>query len=329
MKFEIYLIHCGFFYQNSMDKINIAIIGAGGVGGYFAWKFMRNVGDYTTLTLVARGRHYEEIRRHGLGLESPESNGESLWPDFLFSHIDEADVNDIILLCVKDYDLSGVLDGIKKIVHSNSVIVPLMNGVDIYSRVKSAFPNHQVLSACVYVASHIKAPGVVEHKGKPGEIIAGADPAFPDVDLDWLTETFHGAKINFTLKADASEEIRSKFLFIASFGLISARYNKSIGEILANPELDARTNKLLLEYAAVLFDLNETERRVKVALERARAFPYDTRTSLQLDIHGGKAPDRNELDLYLRPIMKDGPPGGSLAMRLADEIREAFMKSRT
>ena len=191
----------------------------------------------------------------------------------------------------------------------------------IYTKVKRVLPHHPVLPACVYVASHIKSPGVIEHKGNPGVIIAGVDPALPNADYDRITDLFHSAGINFTLKPDAGEEIRSKFLFIAAFGLISARYNKPIGEILADGALRKETENLLLEYASMLFRADEKVFRIERAIERAKAFPYTTRTSLQLDVHGGKGPHRNELDLYLRPLIQAGVFDDSLARRLAAEIR--------
>ena len=55
------------------------------------------------------------------------------------------------------------------------VVLPLMNGVDIYERIRRVLPTGIVLPACVYVASHLQQKGVVEHKGNPGRIIVGND----------------------------------------------------------------------------------------------------------------------------------------------------------
>mgnify|MGYP001214734773 CR=1 FL=1 len=304
-----------------MKRKNIAIIGTGGVGGYFACKFLKNAAAQSSVTLIARGAHYEQIRTHGLQLVSPESDGAPLHPDGVFKTINQMATPDIVLICVKDYDLDGVLQLLRERIHQQTVLLPLMNGVDIFSKVKSVFPEHQVLPACVYVASHLKGPGVVEHKGKPGIIIAGEDPAFSKADHEWISQLFVTAGINFTLKPDAWEEIRTKFLFIAAFGLVTARFNKSIGNVVEDATLRQTARDLLQEYASILFGSDNIERRVENAFERAATFPYDTPTSLQLDVHSGKGPEKNELDLYLRPIIDAGSHENSIAYRLAGEIR--------
>jgi len=72
--------------------------------------------------------------------------------------------------------LEAICEQLKIVVRPDVVILPLMNGVDIYERIRRILPTGIVLSVCVYVASHIRGKGVVEHTGNPGRIIVGKDP---------------------------------------------------------------------------------------------------------------------------------------------------------
>ena len=76
----------------------------------------------------------------------------------------------------------------------------MMNGADIYDRIRKIIPDHMVLPSCVYVASHIKEKGIVEHKGKHGTLIFGRDPQNKSADIDWVVRLLEESNIKFILK---------------------------------------------------------------------------------------------------------------------------------
>jgi 2-dehydropantoate 2-reductase len=291
-----------------MNK-NLIVIGLGGVGGYFGFKIAQNNPDRkkNKTTFVARGETFETVRENGLTLLSSEHPNQSAKPDFLVQNIEEiAPPADLILICVKEYDLENVCLELKKITDENSVILPLMNGVDIYERIRKIIKNAVVLPACVYVASHIKAKGIVEHKGKPGKIIFGRDPQKPGTGGQWIDELLKKSGIDATCKEDAFPDIWTKFVFIAAFGLVSARFNKSIGQVAEEPELRERATEIMREITGIADKkgVSLSGDIIELTFEKAAAFPFDTPTSLQLDVRSGKA--QNELELFAGAILKYG-----------------------
>ena len=168
-----------FQYMKTME---LAIVGLGGVGGYFGFKLAQKYVGTTaaSVTFVARGETYAQVKKYGLTLLSPEHSTTIAHPAKLVEMVSELESIDVLLLCVKEYDLEAVCTQLKLNVQDNTVILPLMNGVDIYERIKRIIPTVIVLPACVYVASHIKEKAVVEHKGNPGRIIVGKDPERPE-----------------------------------------------------------------------------------------------------------------------------------------------------
>jgi len=72
---------------------------------------------------------------------------------------------DLCIVCVKGFDLERLLLRLKDRIRENTIIIPLLNGADVYSRIRSVIDKGIVLPACVYVGTHIESPGVVAQKG--------------------------------------------------------------------------------------------------------------------------------------------------------------------
>lgn len=239
-------------------------------------------------------------------LLSPEHSHSVTKPDYVIQNIEDISQPDLILICVKEYDLEDVCLKLKKTPDENTVILPLMNGVDIYERIRKIIEKGTVLPACVYVASHIKEKGIVEHKGKPGKIIFGKDPQKSETDVQWIDELLKKSGIDAVHKEDAFPDVWTKFFFIASFGLVSARFDKSIGQVAEEPELKQRATEIMREIAEIADKkaIRLPPDMINLTFEKAAAFPYDTPTSLQLDVQSGK--NRSELELFAGAILKYG-----------------------
>ncbi|MGY2130871.1 ketopantoate reductase family protein [Hymenobacter sp. HD11105] len=288
--------------------MELAIVGLGGVGGYFGFKIAQKYAATTTatITFVARGETYERVKENGLMLLSPEHPANVAHPTKLVETVAELENIDVLLLCVKEYDLESVCKQLKSKVQDNVVILPLMNGVDIYERIKSIIPTVIVLPACVYVASHIKEKGIVEHKGNPGKIIVGKDPQRPEYSPESLVDLLANATIAIEYQEDAFPAIWTKFIFIASFGLVSARYNKSIGQVEEEPLLHERAHLIMQEIQAIARKKGMALPAdiIEQTFQKARSFPYHTPTSLQLDVQSGKP--KTELELFAGALLAYG-----------------------
>ena len=224
-----------------MGYLNVCVMGVGGVGGYFGGKlahtFSSNSDSPAHIFFVARGKHLEAITRNGLVLKSPEFGKVTCRPTLATGKMSDLPPMDIFLICVKGYDLTDVTTLIKDYVKENTVILPLLNGADIQERIRNKIKTGIILPTCVYVSAHIEEPGVVAHIGKPGKMIFGRDPDHPDYIPHEIFRVFEKSSINYEWKDDANPAIWEKYIFIASFGLVSARYDRTLGEILEEPSL--------------------------------------------------------------------------------------------
>ncbi|UOG73580.1 2-dehydropantoate 2-reductase [Hymenobacter tibetensis] len=291
-----------------MKTTELAIVGLGGVGGYFGFKLAQFYAPdpAVNITFVARGATYDAVKEHGLTLLSPEHPHSVTRPAKLVQAVAELADVDVVVICVKEYDLEKICTELKPILHDNVVLLPLMNGVDIYDRIRRIIPAASVLPACVYVASHIKEKGVVEHKGNPGRIIVGQDPQRPAYQPQHVVGLLADAGIAIEYQPDAFPAIWTKFFFIASFGLVSARYNKSIGQVEEDSSLRERAQAIMQEIAAIAHEKGVVLPAdiISQTFQKARSFPYHTPTSLQLDVNSNKSD--TELELFAGAILTYG-----------------------
>ncbi len=288
---------------------NILVFGIGGVGGYFGGMLARNKKDLH-ITFIARGEHLEAIRRNGLILDTDKEKDLVCRPDLSVSHPEDAPIPDLCIIAVKGYDLDDVSSMISGHMKHDTVILPLMNGVDIRERIRKRVHTGLVLPACVYVSGNITAPGKVAQRGPAGYIIAGKDLDNPGREISDVATVFSEVGIDFRVIVDPYPEIWQKFLFITAYGLVTAWSRKSFGELLADPQLATLTKKIIDETAAVgrakgiaLPDDAEVK-----AMETGRKFPPVTRTSFQRDIEAEKS--CNEGDLFGGTVLRLGKKFG-------------------
>ena len=285
-----------------MSNLNVCVVGVGGVGGYFGEKlthaFSSKPDSSVNIFFVARGMHLEAIKQNGLVLKSPEFGSITCRPMLATERINDLPEIDIFLITVKGYDLMDVATSIRDQIKQNTVILPPLNGADIQERLRNKIKTGIILPACVYLSARIEEPGVVVHIGKPGKIIFGRDPKHPDYTPDELFRLFEKSSIDYEWKDDANPAIWEKYIFIASFGLVSARYNRPLGEILEEPSLKEEVIGIMNEIYSIALKRNIRlpDGIADLSLKKAAMFPRDTQTSLQRDIHQKKG--KSELELF-------------------------------
>jgi 2-dehydropantoate 2-reductase len=204
---------------------------------------------------------------------------------------------DLCLLCVKGYDLPETTGELARITTKDTIILPLLNGVDIYERVKPTVTRGFVLPACVYVGTHIEKPGVVTQRGGDGIILCGKDPRFPDFDPEALITFFGEVGIRLTWNTDPYPAIWEKYMFIAAFGLVTARSGKTLGEVAADRRLRQSAADIMEEIKAIADakGILLADTIVTTSLGKADNFPLETKTSFQRDVERS---GRNEGDLF-------------------------------
>jgi 2-dehydropantoate 2-reductase len=288
---------------------NIWVFGVGGVGGYFGGKiayFLQNKTDERRVFFIARGKHLEEIRKSGLILNTPEKKGIICKPAMATEDVREIPSPDLCFICVKAYDLNNTVNELKGVLKEDTIIIPLLNGVDIYERIRSITNMGIVLPACVYVGTHIEKPGVVTQNGGDGVILLGNDPEKARFNPEPVINLFNETGIKHIWNENPYTAIWEKYIFISAFGLVTAFSGKTIGEVLSNQNLKGLTEDIIREVVLIARkkDIELSNEIIEKTMEKGKHFPFNTKTSYQRDVEtSGK---KNEGDLFGRTILSMG-----------------------
>jgi 2-dehydropantoate 2-reductase len=105
--------------------MKIAIIGTGGVGGYFGGKLAK--GGYD-VTFIARGEHLKAIQKNGLIIKSIQGNFK-IDSVKATDRIDSIGAADLVILGVKAWQVRDIAKDLITIVKRDSIVLPLQNGV--------------------------------------------------------------------------------------------------------------------------------------------------------------------------------------------------------
>ena len=213
--------------------MHIAVVGIGGVGGYFGAKLAGRYsgGTEATVTFIARGAHLEEIRKNGLQLITPEGTI-AIRPDRTTDDPAGGGPFDLVFFCVKSYDLEESAGLIKNQLSPDAVIISLLNGVDNADRLHFFLPEVQVLNGCVYLSTHIIRPGVVRQSGGLARLFFGPEGEAQD-RYRVIEKVLREAGIQAEYRKDIARVVWEKYLFIEPLASATTYLDKTFGQLLA------------------------------------------------------------------------------------------------
>jgi len=265
--------------------MKIAVIGAGGVGGYFGGKLAKAGYD---VTVLARGNHLRAIQQNGLTIKSIQG-------DFKVDSVKATDrietigVVDFIIIAVKAWQIKDIAKDLKDIVHKDTIILPLQNGVSATDELKEQIMQVNIIGGLCRIISKIESPGVINHFGIEPTILFGELDNSKTERIHKIKAMFDNAEINAKISDDIVVDLWKKFIPICVSGLLAVT-KTTYGELR---ELD-ETRQLMIE---LLNEILRLSKKIGIKIEpdyldKAIAFidsfPYDSTSSLTRDVWEGK-----------------------------------------
>lgn len=164
--------------------MDVCFFGVGGVGGYYGallTRYFNETGAGNTY-FIARGAHKDAIVEKGLLLKKEGGKEEILIrPHSCTESVEGLPVFDIIVLAVKGYDLDAATKEVGKIADENTIVLPLLNGADIYERMREHLTKGYIMPACLYLGTHIEKSGVIFQEGGSCQISIAKHPSTPGI----------------------------------------------------------------------------------------------------------------------------------------------------
>jgi 2-dehydropantoate 2-reductase len=286
--------------------MRIGIIGIGGVGGYYGGKLALKYagsGEHEVI-FFARGAHLAAIRKEGLKLVTVDGEYTAK-PTLATDRPAELGVLDLALFCTKSYGLEDAARAIAGNLREGSVVLPLLNGVDISDRLKSVLPKGTVLYGGVFVSSAIQGPGVVKQVAGTGQLFFGPAKKSDVEKYRPIEALLQGAGIKAELSADALLPLWTKYIFIGPMAGVTSMTGKPFGDVLASTDDRAMVEGMMKEVEAIARrkGVNFPADIVQASIGKAAAFSPATKTSMQLDYERG---NKTELDIFIAYVVQAG-----------------------
>lgn len=285
--------------------MRIAILGAGGVGGYYGGLLARSGHD---VAFLARGGHLAALQESGLRVESVHGEFQ-VHPVQATDQPGEIGPVDLVLVAVKSYDLEAAAQAARPLLGADTAILPLLNGLDAAQRLAASLGDEPVLAGLTHISSSLAGPGLVRQISNVRRITFGERDGSESQRVRRIAEALasSGAEVVLTDQIDVA--LWDKFLFIASISGVCCLARQPMGIVLGTPETRQLYVQALREVEAVA-----RHRHVPLApdiVERTLAFSEgfapETRPSMLVDLEAGR---RIELEALNGTVVRYGQRAG-------------------
>ena len=227
--------------------MKFAIVGAGGVGGYFG---ARLAADGNDVVFIARGAQRQAMADKGLKVLSERGDIHIEKPQ-LFSDPLEAGLCDLILFCVKLWDTEEAARLIKPLLAHDTAVISLQNGVTAEETLARVLGPQHVLGGIAQISATIAEPGVIRHTGNFARLVFGELDGLPSWRQECLLSACIGAEIEAETSSDIKTELWRKFVMLAPLAGAACFHRCSVGELLSAPERHRLFDALVEETAAL------------------------------------------------------------------------------
>ena len=279
--------------------MRIAVVGAGGVGGYFGGKLAAAGED---VTFIVR-RPFDTLRVESVKgdfiVERPKVTG------------DAASVGavDAILMCVKAWQVPEATKGILPLIGADTVVVPLENGMEAPEQIAAVVGREHAAGGLCGIIAFVVGPGHVRHAGADPFVMCGELDNRPSERLQRLCDAFVRAGVKAEIPPDIHRSMWSKFLFIVPTSGLGAITRVPIGVWRSMPETREFAERAVREIIALAAARGAAlpDDAFERTMERYDAMPPDATTSLQRDMMEAKP---SELDAQLGAVVRMAAESG-------------------
>jgi 2-dehydropantoate 2-reductase len=306
--------------------MKIAIMGAGGVGGYYGGLLARTGHE---VIFIARGAHLQALRHAGLQVKSVHG-------DFLVAPANATDNPaevgpvDFILFTPKTYHTESAAQAIKPMIGPETIIMSLQNGIDAAARLGAQVGLEHLVGGATWLSAAIEAPGVIGQYSQFRRIVLGELDGTMTPRIQKISQTLAAAGITVELTDNISQVLWTKFVFISSISAIGCLTRVNCGEYREVAEARAILTEAIQEVVAVARTqgVNLDGDLVTQTLGFIDNSPLSMKPSMQRDLEAGRP---CELESMIGIVVRLGQQNGvpTPVMRLAYAmLRPADLKAQ-
>jgi 2-dehydropantoate 2-reductase len=227
--------------------MRVAVIGTGGIGGPYGASLAKAGAD---VTFVARGAHLAAMRENGLRIEG--DRGEiHIRPAQATDDIASIGTVDVILFCVKLWDVEPAAEQLRAIIGPQTAVIPLQNGIDAAERLIRILGSEAVMGGMAFVTGTIVAPGVIRQTGAYQRMTFGELDGRISERSQQLRDLCDAAGFEGVLSPDIMVPVWEKFILVVPLSGLNALTRLPLGRWRDDPDLLDLYETALRETVAV------------------------------------------------------------------------------
>jgi 2-dehydropantoate 2-reductase len=292
------------------DRLNVAVLGPGGVGGFLAAMLAR---EGSSVLVLGSEQTSRAIAESGIELESRRF-GDFAVPVQTASHL-TAPV-DACLVTVKATHLKDAVPRLPADAIGTGLVIPFLNGLEHVEFLRTVYPPASVVAATIRIETVRVSPGLIRHTSPFAsiEIAASADNRGR---VDSIAKHLLAAGIDVRVRDDELAMLWDKFALLAPLALLTTHERANVGVIRAKRRDDA---------IALVGEFADVAAADGVVIDRERgihlldSMPESMETSMQRDRAAGRP---LELDALGGALLRRAARAGiavPVTRRLVDEL---------
>jgi 2-dehydropantoate 2-reductase len=236
---------------------------------------------------IARGRHLEALKKHGLTVKS--ALGEAKLEVKASEDPRAAGIVDVVLFCVKLWDTESAAEQLRPVLGPGTVVIPFQNGVESIERLARVLGDKAVMGGAAYIAARIAEPGVIVQTGEFARLRFGPVRAEQRPAAQAFFAACQAAGVSAELADDIVRVLWEKFVLLVGISSATAVARAPLGVVRADPDLRWLLESALRETWAVAVKRGIALPQDFVAklLAQIEKLPADMKASLALDLEAG------------------------------------------
>tara|TARA_R110000868_G_scaffold14669_5_gene67941 strand:- start:3935 stop:4864 length:930 start_codon:yes stop_codon:yes gene_type:complete len=268
--------------------MRIAMMGSGGIGGYFGGRMAAAGAD---VTFIARGRHLAAIRENGLRIESRDRGDAIINPANATDDPASVDPVDYVIIGVKLWDTEAVGKSILPMLGPDTAILSLQNGVDCDDILAPIVGRERLISGVAFIASSISEPGTIRHIGTLQRIVMGQPDNRKSARLTDLQDMMTKAGIAAEISDDIQRTLWEKFVFLVGLSSTTTLMRTTLGPIRDDRESREFLFNVMQETVAVgrEWGVDLPADFAETRLPFADGLPADMTSSMYHDFEAGNS----------------------------------------
>ncbi|MDG5495547.1 ketopantoate reductase family protein [Niveispirillum sp. BGYR6] len=224
--------------------MRILFLGAGGVGGYFGGRLMEAGAN---VSFLVRPRRQAQLMENLLRVDSPHGN--IRLPAQTITKARKP--YDLVVLACKAFDLDGAMETIQPAIGPETLILPLLNGLNHIDRLDATFGAERVMGGLCHIPITMEPDGTIRHLSNIHRLIFGARSANQQPMVDRLAACFAGTSVEWSQSDSIMLDMWEKFFFLATLAASTCLMRGSVGDVNSLPGGTSFMNAMLDEAATV------------------------------------------------------------------------------